>query len=68
MIDKSEKVFKYNTDVVKTIFNNKERYHHKQACLPIEEKIRILTELQKIALTIKPVTGENDKRTVWRLT
>ena len=68
MTDKSEKVFKYNIDVVKMIFNNKEKYHHKQACLPIEEKIRILTELQKIALTIKPITGKNDKRSVWQLT
>ncbi len=68
MIDKSENIFKYNIDAVKAIFDNKEKYRHKQAHLPIEEKIRILTKLQKMALTVKPLTGKNDKRTVWKLT
>ncbi|MBN1127406.1 MAG: hypothetical protein JXA71_00365 [Chitinispirillaceae bacterium] len=57
----------YNKEIVFDIFRKKEEFHCSQARLPIEEKIKILVELQKMALTIRPKQGEDDKRTVWRI-
>jgi len=37
------------------------------AKLPIETKIRILVELQKIALTVRPKAGPDDARMVWEI-
>jgi hypothetical protein len=33
--------------------------------LPIEEKIKILVELQKIVLNTRPVVGPEDNRQLW---
>jgi hypothetical protein len=57
----------YNKEIVRTIFRQKEEYHRAQARLPIEEKVKILIELQKIALTIRPPQSEDDKRVVWQI-
>jgi arginyl-tRNA synthetase len=57
----------YNKALVQEIFKQKKEFHQEQAQLPIEEKIRILIELQKIALTIRPKRDENDTRAVWRI-
>ena len=37
-----------NKEEISKIFENKKRFHQAQAKLPIEEKIKILVELQKI--------------------
>ena len=58
----------YNKELVTQIFKNKKQFHHKQARLPIKEKIKILVQLQKTALTIRPKRGKNDKRIVWQIT
>jgi hypothetical protein len=58
-------IIRYDKKLVKSIFRQKEKFHHAQASLPIEEKIKILIELQKISLTIRPRHGENDRRIVW---
>lgn len=68
MTSKSDDVIQYNKEVVKRIFKYKNEFHRKQAILPIEEKIKILVQLQKIALTIRPKRGKKDKRVVWQLT
>jgi hypothetical protein len=67
MQDPPDKIFKYNEDLTKKVFSAKEDLHRELAKLPVEEKIRILVKLQKIALTIKPVTGPDDTRTVWKI-
>lgn len=48
---------------VPKIFDKKKEFHTKQAKLPIEEKIRILIELQKIGKLANPEMTK-DKR-VW---
>lgn len=67
MTSDSDDVYQYNADIVKRIFKNKEKFHRQQARLPIEEKIRILVELQKISLTLRPNRGSGDRRVVWQL-
>jgi len=52
---------------VDNIFKQKKEFHQKQALLPIEEKVRILIELQKIALTIRPRVEPDDKRMIWEI-
>lgn len=56
-----------SNDFVDTIFKQKKEFHQKQALLPIEEKVRILIELQKIALTIRPRVEPDDKRMIWEI-
>ena len=67
MAGKSDHIFQYNKDMVKNIFEKKKSFHSQQARLPIEEKIKILVKLQKIALTIRPPGAKNDRRMVWKL-
>ncbi|MDD5672838.1 MAG: hypothetical protein PHC61_01625 [Chitinivibrionales bacterium] len=62
-----ERFIQYNKNIVQKIFRKKVEYHLDQARLPIEEKVKILIELQKIALTIRPKQNENDKRLVWQI-
>ncbi len=67
MANNPDNIYQYNADLVKNIFEKKARFHRRQAQLPIEEKIKILIELQKIALTIRPNRGGDDKRVVWQI-
>ncbi|MEO8664383.1 MAG: hypothetical protein ABI462_02710 [Ignavibacteria bacterium] len=50
---------------VKSIFDSKIKYHKSKAKLPIEEKIKILIELQKIGKIANPARTK-DKR-VWKI-
>jgi hypothetical protein len=68
MAKNSDKIYPSHAEVVKRIFENKGRFHRQQARLPIEEKIRILIELQKISLTLRPNRGPDDPRVVWQVT
>lgn len=67
MAAKPDGYIQYNRELVQTIFRQKEEFHRAQARLPIEEKVKILVELQKMALTIRPKRGEDDKRMVWQI-
>ena len=67
MADNPDHIFQYNKNLVQTIFEKKKHFHSQQAHLPIEEKIKILLKLQKIALTIRPAKQKNDRRRVWQL-
>ena len=67
MVANPERYIQYNKNIVQDIFRKKEEYHLDQARLPIEEKIKILVELQKISLTIRPKQDETDKRLVWQI-
>ncbi|MBN2442307.1 MAG: hypothetical protein JXJ04_13215 [Spirochaetales bacterium] len=57
----------YNNNLTQHIFKNKKAYHRKLAELPIEEKIKILIELQKIVLNVRSPISENDTRRVWKI-
>jgi len=67
MTEKSDDIFQYNKEIVKTIFEKKKEFHYQQAYLPIEEKIKILVKLQEISLTLRPQKGKDDRRIVWKL-
>lgn len=68
MKNDKDNIIKYNREIVSDIFRRKKEFHRRQARLPVEEKIKILIELQKIALTIRPRKGVEDRRAVWKLT
>ena len=67
MDNNSDEVYPYHADIVKRIFEHKKQFHRQQARLPIEEKIRILIELQKISLTLHPRREPDDTRIVWQI-
>jgi len=50
---------------VQNIFDSKKEFHRSRAKLPIEEKIKILIELQRIGKIANP-ENTKDKR-VWRI-
>jgi hypothetical protein len=68
MASKSDNIIQYNKKLVTKIFKQKKALHRQQARLPIEQKIKLLVQLQKIALTIRPKRGKKDRRVVWQLT
>jgi len=67
MKTRPDSAIKYNKHLVTNIFLAKERFHLKQAQLPIEEKIRILIELQKIDLIIRPLKDPDNNRVIWEI-
>jgi hypothetical protein len=54
-------------DEIQKIFRAKEEFHKDRAKLPIEEKIKILVELQKLAIDIPTTSKENRSRMVWQI-
>ena len=54
-------------DEVQKIFKAKEQFHKDRAKLPIEEKIKILVELQKLAIEIPTASKESRFRMVWKI-
>lgn len=67
MTDSTPEIAQQNREILAEIFKKKQAFHRNQADLPIEEKIRILVELQKIELTLRPSLGPDDHRRVWQL-
>ena len=67
MSRKPDSIIQYHQETVERIFESKRQFHRQQAQLPIEEKIRILVELQKIALNIRKTAGQGDQRRIWEL-
>jgi hypothetical protein len=55
---------KINKEVQK-IFESKKEFHKSRAKLPIEEKIKILIELQKIGKIANP--GRTKDKRVWKI-
>ena len=53
--------------ITEQIFERKKKFHHSQAKLPIEQKIRILVELQKIALNIAGKTKYGKSKRIWTI-
>lgn len=56
-----------HSELVDRIFESKEKYHRNAAKLPIEEKVRILVELQKIAVNVKKESAKEKNMIVWRI-
>jgi len=53
---------------IKDLFKAKESFHRELAKMPFEEKIRILTHLQKIASNIRKVSPKKGKkRKAWEI-
>lgn len=55
------------SDEIQKIFKAKEHFHKDRAKLPIEEKIKILVELQKLAIDIPTTSKENRFKMVWNI-
>ena len=53
--------------ITEQIFERKKKFHHSQSKLPIEKKIRILVELQKIALEIAGKTKYGKSKRIWMI-
>jgi len=67
MSRKSKKIAESASEYAADIFAAKKRFHREQANLPIEEKIKILIELQKIVLKTQK-QGPGDKFwQVWKI-
>jgi hypothetical protein len=60
-------VIKYHPVLIRRIFKRKKSFRLRKARLPIEQKIQMLVELQKISLRVRPNKGKNDTRRVWRI-
>ena len=51
--------------LMKKIFDSKKEFHKSKATLPVEDKVKILTELQKIAIEANPEKTKGKK--VWKI-
>ena len=58
---------KYHKDFVDRVFEGKKKYHQNAAKLPIEEKVRILVELQKIVVEMRKKDSAKETRRVWQI-
>lgn len=54
-------------DEVQKIFKAKDRFHKDRARLPIEEKIKILVELQNLAIDIPTASKKKRFKMVWEI-
>ncbi len=54
-------------DEIQKIFKAKEQFHKDRVKLPIEEKIKILVELQKLAIDIPTASNEHRFKMVWNI-
>lgn len=52
-------------ELTEEIFKSKKEFHKRKASLPVEDKIKVLIELQKIAIEANPDKA-NGKR-VWKI-
>ncbi len=54
-------------EIISRLQASKREHRIRMARLPIEEKVRILVQLQTIALQARPPRGPNDRRMVWQI-
>lgn len=52
---------------IQKLFKAKEQFHRERGNLPIEEKIKILVELQKMAIDIPTASKEKRFKRVWEI-
>lgn len=53
--------------LLKNIFDNKEKYHLSQAKLPIEEKIKLLVQLQKLTIEVRAQVKLKEQNYIWKI-
>jgi len=58
---------RHHADPVDRVFESKKEYHRNAAKLPIEEKVRILVELQKITVNVRGKDAAKETRRVWQI-
>jgi len=56
-----------SNEIIQKLFNQKKQFHHNRAKLPIEEKIRILVELQKMAIDIPTPSRKARYKKIWEI-
>jgi len=49
------------------VFEAKDKYHKDQAKLPIEKKIKILIELQKMVINIQNNSDNDKSKFIWKI-
>lgn len=67
MHKKTMKITESASEYANEIFEAKKRFHKEQAKLPIEEKIKILIELQKIIVKIQRQDSKERNQRVWKI-
>ncbi|MBN2244643.1 MAG: hypothetical protein JW755_02240 [Candidatus Aminicenantes bacterium] len=67
MNKKTKKISESVSEYAKEIFISKNHFHKAQAKLPIEEKIRILIELQKLVMKTQKQDSKDELRFVWKI-
>ena len=67
MMPKSNVVNESAAEYAYELFRKKRRFRKDLAKLPIEEKMKILVELQKIVIETKKGQAEEDARGVWEI-
>jgi len=67
MTGNPDSCIQYNRELVEKIFRKKETLHRDRALLPIKEKVKILVDLQKMALTLHPKKDKDDNRVPWQI-
>ena len=56
-----------SAQIISRLQSSKREHRIRMARLPIEEKVRILVQLQVIALQARPPKTPNDRRMVWQI-
>ena len=56
-----------SAQIISRLQSSKREHRIRLAQLPIEEKVRILVQLQTIALEARPPKTANDPRMVWQI-
>ncbi len=56
-----------SAQIISRLQSSKREHRIRMAYLPIEEKVRILVQLQTIALQARPPKTPNDRRMVWQI-
>ena len=60
-------IYANRKEEIQKLFKAKEQFHRERANLPIEEKIKILVELQKMAIDIPTASKEKRFKRVWQI-
>ncbi len=60
-------IYANRKEEIQKLFKAKEHFHRERGKLPIEEKIKILVELQKMAIDIPTASKEKRFKRVWKI-
>ena len=60
-------IYANRKEEIQKLFKAKEQFHRERSRLPVEEKIKILVELQKMAIDIPTASKEKRFKRVWQI-